>query len=375
MDRFLVYDLSFKTIFVVVIIFFIGSLFYSQTNLPDFEAYESIFNRENIDIAISGWEPVFMLLNDTLRSFFNLSYTEFRLFLLILSLSFLLSGLYLIHRMLPESSRFELGRYSLSNLYLSILIISSILVFLLEFYLIRLRGGLAISFFVLSVPFFYGMRDRFWGMKLIFATFLWLLAFFTHKQTTIVLTLFILCPMVVALFLVRFRWHRLWISSFAVKTIMFSILSILVLCFIVQLSIARGEHLYSHLNLVRLIALSIIPVFIVFFFWVRGQSFRINHLLRWYKVESRAKNKYSLAEQYYIWHCFMTYVYIYLAFILLILYLLDYINDSGEAMVRVFTLNSVPAIIILLRTTLFQRTFWSFLLVSNSAFFIKTIMG
>jgi hypothetical protein len=373
MDKFVAHNYPFKAIFVLIIAFSISSLYFSQENLPDFESYKSIFNSVSGNITISSWEPIFMMLNYIFRDELNLSYIEFRLVLLALSLSCLLSGLYLIQRSSTKGREFILKGYTVHKLLLDFIILSAILVFLFEFYLIRIRSGLAISFFVLSIPFFYGIRDRLGNVRFFLAILLWLLAFFTHKQTTIVLTYFLLFPMVFALYLVRSRIHRLWISSPIIKGIVFLFLSILIIGVVVIKSAERGDHLYSSLNSARLIALSIITLSIVFIYWIKSRCFGFNlrKLLRLYDV----KSQHSLNKLYPIWHYFMIYVYIYLAIALLIFYLLGILDGSGEAIVRLFTLSSVVAIIAILQTTSFNRTFWSFLLISNSAFFVNTIFG
>ena len=190
MDKLIAHTYPFKAILTLVILFLIGSSYLSQNNLPDFGAYEFIFNSGSGDFSISSWEPIFIMLNYVFREEFGLSYVEFRLVLRTLSLSCLLTGLYLIQRNSIQSQDFILKGYTISKLLLDFIILSAILIFLFEFYTIRIRSGLAISLFVLSLPFFYGIRDRLGGVRFFLAVLLWLLAFFTHKQTTIVLTYF-----------------------------------------------------------------------------------------------------------------------------------------------------------------------------------------
>jgi hypothetical protein len=374
MNKFVAHNYPFKAIFILITAFFLSSLYFSQENLPDFKSYEAIFNSVgDNNITPSSWEPIFMMLNYVFREGFNLSYIEFRLVLLTLSLSCLLSGLYLIQRNSTQNRDFILKGYAMSKLLLDFIILSAILVFLFEFYIIRVRSGLAISLFVLSIPFFYGIRDRLRGVSFFFAILLWLLAFFIHQQTIIILTYLLLLPMVFALYLVRSRVHRLWISSPVIKGIAFLFLSILIIGVVVINSADRGAHLYSSLNPVRMIALSIIPLSIVFIYWIKSRcfDFNIKKLLNMYGI----RRQHSLGGLYPISHYFMSYIYIYLVIGLLTFYLLGILDGSGEAIVRLFTLSSVVAIVILLQAASFNRVLWSALLISNSAFFVNTIFG
>jgi len=373
MDKLIAHTYPFKAILTLVILFLISSSYFSQNNLPDFEAYESIFSSVSDEFSVTSWEPAFMMLSYFSRESLSLSYIEFRFVLLTFSLSCLLSGLYLIQRNSIQSRDFILKGYTISKLLLDFIILSAILVFLFEFYMIRVRSGLAISLFVLSIPFFYGIRDQLGGVRFFLAILLWLLAFFVHKQTTIVLTYFFLFPIVFALYLVRSRVHRLWISSPVIKSIAFLFLSILIIWVVAINSIDRGEHLYSSLNLVRLIALSAVPLSIALAFWVnnRYQGFNIKKLLNMYVI----RRQHSLSGLYPISHYFMSYVYIYLAIGLLTFYLLGILGGAGEAIVRIFTLSSVVAIVILLQATSFNRVLWSTLLISNSAFFVNTVFN
>jgi hypothetical protein len=78
----------------------------------------------------------------------------------------------------------------------------------------------------------------------------------------------------------------------------------------------------------------------------------------------------------YMFPKLFTQLYIFFASGLAIMGLLGLVNESGEAITRVITLFSLPAIFALRLKGLFLNAkVPSFILLSNAAFFLKTILG
>jgi hypothetical protein len=130
--------------------------------------------------------------------------------------------------------------------------------------------------------------------------------------------------------------------------------SYLILYIITNYEGLRGYNLHSELNPYRLFFISILPIFIF------GHS---NFFLR------TARNNFLI-----LFEKFFSIIYLSLAIILFLFFMLGLINHTGEAIVRVFTLSSCIGIILVGGSNI--KPFFSlgcYLLLTNELFFIHSI--
>src|SRR5207245_4062576 len=125
----------------------------------------------------------------------------------------------------------------------------------------------------------------------------------------------------------------------------------------------------------RLFCISIVPLLLgVFDNFVAPRTGRISGALKTSNALMGFDHRaVAVLQRTLSWITFSTVCYLALAIALLVLYRTGFVGECGEAIVRVFTLSSVPAIfVILLGPSRFSRI-WLFLLLSNSLFFVNTL--
>jgi hypothetical protein len=131
--------------------------------------------------------------------------------------------------------------------------------------------------------------------------------------------------------------------------------------------------MFSSLNVFRLIALSVIPLIIAVLGMFNGGFIGLRSVSNTQMSGSKSVLVHRTACQLITWHYFATFSYISMAFALLFFYVTGVVGQSGEAIVRLFTLSSPLGIFIVLCTTGFYRFFWLFVLLSNSLFFVNAV--
>ena len=216
-------------------------------------------------------------------------------------------------------------------------------VFFLEYYVIRIRSGLAISAFCFGIFCLVSSRKT---SKLFFLLFT-VSAFLIHLQAALVLVMFFYIPL---------AWHI--ISNRSRLSYEFYLIGVIALTLIFLLLIQnsfsmRGEHLFSPLNSFRLFALGIVPLIMYIFGMSEG------------KFRDKSK-KLSMLQSFP-----KTFVDLYLVtcLFLVIFYIFGLTANSGEALVRVYTLASVPAIFSVFSSgNLLSTPVSSYIVVSNALF-------
>lgn len=279
--------------------------------LPDYHAYLDIFLKPE---SYSSWNIAFTTLS--LISLQLMTYDSFRFVIFLL-------GLLLV--VIATKPRSAINNY---------ILIFCIFVFLLEFYIIRLRAGVCIFIFYLAL-LLYEKRYR-----LLFITFL-SGAFLLHPASALTLTL------VYAPFFLKVKRNRFFLCGLLCAWM-------LLFLFIDELSILRGSHLNSVINPARIAFLVLLPL--IFYTILTRLKFNLPKLLR--EPELAAVFTGSIG--------------------LLFLYLIGTFQTSGEAIVRVYSLLVGPAVTF---AYLNRSAFWSnatrryarVVMLMNSLFFLNTV--
>ena len=312
------------------------------SKFPDYAAYAGIFAYPpNIK------EPLFAFLNSAFRDA-GLNYESFRKLILLFSLCSLLYLLLVVQKLesIPNSLKLNV---------VSIILVAYVLsVFIFEFFVIRIRAGLAISLFCIGIAslsrgpkYFYS-----WTLFLIAAC----AAFFVHKSSAVILILTFGVTALPLLNAVKPSSWNLWITSdLGLKLMYFLVTSALLFMVLTQNQVRSGVVI-SGLNPIRLICLSIIPLIL----------FSITLLLR------NKKNQYFYKPN--TWILSFEIFYIFLAIGLLIIYSFGLANESGEALVRFYTLLSFPALIAyVIAGDIFSSPLCAYILAINASFFLATL--
>jgi len=317
-------------------LFFAGIFFviYPVAN-PDYEAYSVIYSTAELG---GDWEVFYIYLNHLFRDA-GFTYDQFRLLILLFSLtalSLLLSRL----KPLIQPKRV----FSIYSLVMAI----GLVVFVLEYFVIRIRAGFSIGMFMWAL---YFLNRKSWYKELM-ALVMLVLAYFTHQFTASMLIVFVFIP-----------WaFTLYGKSSKLKKYVYMGLLIFVtfgcLYYLNSAYAVRGENLFSPLNPVRAMSLTLIPLAI-------------------YCISSaEAELRPELFSGLYMFHPLFVRLYMFFTVGLAIMWLLGLTNESGEAIVRVFTLFSFPAILALrLRGVFVEAKIPTFILLSNALFFVYSLKG
>lgn len=302
---------------------------------PDYDAYSAIYSNAELG---GDWEVFFIYINHLFREA-GFAYDQFRLLILLFSIT----GLFLLlSRLKPinETKRF----FSIYSLVMAI----GLVVFVLEYFVIRIRAGLAIGMFMWALYFF---NRKSWYKELM-ALVMLVLSYFTHQFTTSMLMVFVFIPWV---FTIYGESSRLKNSVYMGLLIFIAVGCLYYLNATYEL---RGDNLFSPLNPVRAFSLTIMPLAI-------------------YCVSSNETELRSgLFSGLSIFHPLFIRLYLIFSLGLAIMWLMGLTDQSGEAIVRVFTLLSFPAIIALkLKGVFLKAKIPSFILLSNALFFLYALKG
>jgi hypothetical protein len=306
------------------------------SDLPDYEAYERIYQN-----ALLGedWEIFFVFINFLfLQS--GYSYSAFRDFVLVFSTI----SLWITFARLQPAKLEKSALLRTTNIFLMFFVLA---VFLFEYSTIRIRAGFAIGIIWFALYLMLSSRTL---LGWIFAFISLVLAFFTHKSTTLILIVFLGLPFIATIWKGRPRLKkRLFI--------LVSVGSVALLLYMMNSSYElRGEHIYSPLNPVRFVMLSIIPL--LMFLFTKNESMRI--------VMSGSSMKDF--PNYFVR------LYVVLAIALSLLFFAGLTGDSGEALVRLYTLSSVPALLSLrLSGSALMAPISAYILIINALFFLVTV--
>lgn len=317
----------------------------SNDTLPDYESYFLLFEASS---TLGGRYAAFGQVVGALKDL-GLTYHLFRA--VVLSLGILLAAMLLRIKSNDIGAHAEFGK---KNRKRSIVFLILFFTVVLEFYLVRLRGGLSIFFFCLG--FLELLKGHEFRVKNTLHSVLISLSFFSsaiiHLETFLSLSALLMPPLLFGRFAERRQYKGLAFFF-----------SLCVLIWIVVFwqgvsgsTALRGEHLNSPLNPIRFLAISIIPI------------------LLWLPVWLHYRKRYSRASRATYFPYLFGLSYIASAVTLLFFYSSGAGADVGEAIVRVVTLSSVGAAITISGWGLnMSNSLPVYLLTCNSIFFINTI--
>lgn len=320
-------------LFVILVTYF---LWIDPRELPDYEAYDQIFKMSMLG---RDWEIFFIFVNFYFRQM-GFSYPEFRVFLLV----FCSSALWLALSNIKPAESSKSISVRATNLFLIFFILA---VFIFEYFVIRIRAGFAIGIISCSIYFLFASRAPF---RRILAIILLVLAFYTHQFTTVILVIFLGVPLLASLWKGQpLRKPRLYIlASAGIVAYMLYVLN--------SSYEIRGENVYSELNPVRFIMLSIVPLFM--FFLTKNES----------SIPLTSGGSITDFPNYFIRF------YAVLAIGLSLMYFSGMTVKSGEAIVRLYTLASIPSILSLkIAGSPFRSPVCTYILVINALFFLATV--
>ena len=326
-------SLQLATIFVAVIGLFI---WLDISNYPDYESYERIYN-----YALLGgeWEVFFVFVNYMFREL-GLSYDVFRTFIWLASL---LALWMVLHRFWSERPVLYIPDRVVNYALIAFLLA----VFVFEFFIVRIRAGFAIGLFCYAV-YFISIPRALWSrfIALIFIV----LALLTHQFTAAVLSIMLGIPYFFATACGLGRFRSILFDLVALTSVAFMLVMLLILYE------NRGENLSSALHPVRFVMLAVVPI--LFFFVERSEKKRLESAR--YDID---------AFPYY----FIRY-YGFMAAGLIVFYVAGLTSQSGEAIVRLYTLSSLGALFsISITGSVFAAPISSYLVLTNALFFIATV--
>jgi hypothetical protein len=332
----------------------------SAVNFPDYNSYQFMYESWGLEYIVTGKDPFFLVLMHISRTV-GLDYEQFRLFVSFLGVGLL----WIASRTISRSSMLFFLRTSASVILLPI-VAFSVFFFAFEFFSIRIRAGLAISFFLLAFVFWITSEGKVWLKSFSFVLFL--MAIGTHLFTSLTLFLILIFPSIL-------YYHSRWTSGILgrkfvslLNLFMAFFIGYIFMVFAVSQSEIRGEHLASDLNVIRFIFLAVIPILL----FVVGIGSRSKYIVMADYFNRRSNEAKIFKES---WVSFLTIFYIGLALALSAFVLTGNLGGAGEAIVRLFTLSSVVAFLVLSFNNNSLSFFWLFLMFSNSLFFMNTVFG
>ena len=360
-------------ILFALLCFFILHSIVINPALPDFESYRVIYEFGGEGLTW-GQEPIF-------RGFImvchrlGIDYIAFRIILKFLSIITFIIALRLVFKRITKEG-FIIYKCRADSLLVFLLVFFATYLFAFEFYEIRIRAGLAISFSLLSFALFILKPGK---LKLIYklcAILAVIVALGIHTWTSLVLLYILFIPILLAK-IYRFIERGILFESHTMFTIFvfaFLILSSLFILYKISTiaTLVRGEYLFSSLNPIRFAFLSIFTILYGLFTLPRLTLRIINYHLALPCNDYKSFNKYNLPfiDKFKI---FLFMNYFAFAISLAIFYAFDILDGSGEAIVRVYTLFA-PAFLI---GTLFRdkivSTFFLLTMVGNGLFFLNTV--
>ncbi|MBU3558362.1 EpsG family protein [Polynucleobacter sp. Nonnen-W13] len=246
--------LSLSLLFVLLINFI-----YSSDYLPDYEAYMNIYNQTGEMLTNSNIGPIFVLFIKTV-SYLELPYSVFRSLIIIISTCMMMVFI---------------GKWKYHNdlvVFDYVLFISASIIFI-EFFMVRLRAGFCIAFFLVAI---YIFLKKSLSAKLIALSIL-IPCFFIHKETAISLTFFLIIPLCLLWINKRFSiyYENKKINLEFIIIILFMIIIILNYAVYNYYSI-RGAHLYSNLNPLRILAINVGCILLITSY-IFNKKFQLNY--------------------------------------------------------------------------------------------------
>lgn len=353
--------------FLICLIFYI---ILDHTKLPDYGSYLKIYNSSGLN-TLNNWDPLYIFINLTAKHL-NLSYVEFRGVIFCLSICMFFIALNIIYKKeKTKRNNLEIQTPNINAIYY--LLVALVLnIFFFEFFFVRIRAGLALSFLTIGYSFIwpklYFKLRIFKPLPLIFI----FLGAFIHFNTFLTIVYLVFIPLTVLYLYSKFKIlkKRIFIKYFF---LIFLASSILMQYNLLVSFRERGENLFSPLNPIRFIALTIPPILLYSFFFLKKNWNYFRKEIK-YSFLNQDENEESIQFKD-VFHYIITMNYFISLIILFMFQILGLLNNAGEAIVRVFTLSSIIAIYVIMDSSKPYFYFWLYVLISNSLFFYNTVFG
>jgi len=314
--------------------------FLTNPTLPDYESYQSIFADGG---AYYDWNAPFSLLVRAF-SFVGLNYILFRTIIIIIAVV-------VFFRIAERPLGNFKDRQNTLVFYATYAILIS--TYILEFYTVRLRGGLSCLLFALAFApeLINSSQSRGIALRLVQLALL-VASFVFHTSTFVAIFLFCVPPLLFV------KYADGWVRHVKVLYPVVLVLFWIFLFYkVVSTAPDRGEHLFSPLNPARFFALSAVPLalFIVFDLPANRANSQIRHGLDLFPL------LFSVS-------------YLIAAVVLAGFFYTGNLETAGEAVVRIMTLSSLPAVFVVARWGVgYSRAVPTYLLICNGLFFINTV--
>lgn len=322
----------------IFVTFWFCNLF-DVSNLPDYESYQLIYENS---VFFGQWEVVFSSFAALLK-YFGFDYLSFRTLIAFLGLIFIFN-IFLIN---TNQYKGDVRSIFFSRL-LWILFPFIITILYLEFFVIRIRGGFSIILFCYGV--YLLSQKRYY--KSIVGFVMLACSYGSHFFVATTLSFFIGIP---------FLWWRLSLlvnDKYIIYVLICIIAGLVLFSSINAIYSDRGNHLNSNLHPFRMICLSLIPIAL----YILG-----------YREKGYLSNLVKKDFVIIFTKDFIT-LYIIFGLMLFFFYLFGYTSESGEALVRIFTTASIPALIVIMTNKDLTNTpISTYILFCNSMFFLKTV--
>ena len=367
------YYFSKSYLILTLFVFLLFILNIDITKLPDYNSYERIYSGSVLEsISVGGWEPFFMMINFIANSF-DIKYDDYRLIVLFTSILLWFLSFTIIKRKEKKSILVALNKSSLNSfrirkysMFINILIIFSIVLFMFEFYIIRIRAGLAISFFIFAFAILWNRTNKASILNSVIAFILLLISSQTHFSTFVILSYLVLFPYLIAkvYFYAKFKYKVNF--NFLIYICLY-ILSILVLKSIIDAVEVSRIGVASQLNPVRFFSVAILPLLIALPIFKKKKLF-LNLTTR-----NVGLNEVTSFRDVYYYFIFLNYIYLLIN--LVFFYSFGLVDIAGEAVVRVYSLAYIPAFLIIFNTNKKYVYFWLIVILVNALFFMNTIYG
>jgi hypothetical protein len=222
-------------------------------------------------------------------------------------------------------------------------------VFVFEFFIVRIRAGFSIGLFCYAVYFVSAPRAL-WGV--IIGSIFIVLAFLTHQFTAAVLAIMLGIPYFFATTRRLGRYRSVAFDLVALTSVA------LMLMMLLMLYESRGEHLSGALHPVRFVMLAVVPVLLL--------------VLKKSEIKRHEATRQGIEEFPYY---FVRY-YGLMAAGLILFYVAGLTSQSGEAIVRLYTLSSLGALFsISITGSVFRAPISAYLVLINALFFIVTVFS
>jgi hypothetical protein len=309
-------------------------------SLPDYLSYKVLFDS---DATSSDYNPVFSALIQSLK-FLGLEYEAFRW--IVLASGVLVFTYFASHP--GEGDRCTRDQVIFYCAYFLLAFL-----FLFEFYEVRLRAGISCLLFTLAFlpEIISAKKSTSWMFRLAQALLL-VASLWIHASTFAAIFLFCVPPLV---FIKYFPdWARRLTMWFAIGL---AILWSGLFYQVVSVVPARGESFFSPLNPARFFALCAVPMTLFFLFDLPASRSDPN--------VRQGSNLFPLL---------FSINYLICATMLAGFYFTGNLAIAGEAIVRVMTLSSLPAVYVIMRWGVgYARVLPAYLLVCNGLFFVNTV--